>query len=125
MAPCHNDLGAEPRLVDEAGAFHGVIDWTDAALTDPSVDLGRLLRDPEPEVVEPLLERLPYDAHLHARIDLRARCVVLEDLAYGLDPGDERYWRAALERLPTVFGGPRPPDARASLTHERPAAARA
>ncbi|PXW34106.1 UNVERIFIED_CONTAM: phosphotransferase family enzyme [Williamsia faeni] len=34
---CHNDLGAEHLLIDPiSGALTGIIDWTDAALTDPA-----------------------------------------------------------------------------------------
>src|SRR5262249_21991461 len=42
----HNDLGIEHVLVARAaGAITGVIDWSDAALTDPAHDFGLLYRD--------------------------------------------------------------------------------
>ena len=42
----HNDLGIEHVLVD-AGTWNvtGVIDWSDAAIVDPAVDVGLLYRD--------------------------------------------------------------------------------
>ena len=40
----HGDLGAEHVFVDD-GRISGVIDWGDAAIGDPALDHGRLLRD--------------------------------------------------------------------------------
>jgi aminoglycoside phosphotransferase (APT) family kinase protein len=93
----HNDLGAEHVLVD-GDTVTGVIDWSDAAITDPAHDLGLLLRD---------LGTAPLDAYrasaeLRERALFHARCGLLADLAYGARTGRAAYTRnslAALERL--------------------------
>ncbi|WP_306208811.1 phosphotransferase family protein [Actinoplanes sp. RD1] len=72
----HNDLGAEHILVDAAGTVTGIIDWTDAALADPAVDHARLLRDLGPAYRDPARDE---------RALFLARCLLLEDLAYGVD----------------------------------------
>ncbi|HEY9314051.1 phosphotransferase family protein [Williamsia sp.] len=47
---CHNDLGAEHLLIDErSGVLSGVIDWTDAAFTDPARDIALICRDLGPD----------------------------------------------------------------------------
>jgi aminoglycoside phosphotransferase (APT) family kinase protein len=93
----HNDLGAEHVLVDpERGAVTGVIDWSDAALTDPAYDQGLLLRD---------LGAPPPD-ELRERAIFFARCALLEDLAYGLDTGRDDYAARSLAALPRVFREP-------------------
>jgi len=82
----HGDLGAEHVFVD-AGRITGVIDWGDAALGDPAVDRGRLLRDLGPI------------AGGGERARFYAVCTALEDLAYGLADGRERYRTNALAAL--------------------------
>ena len=69
----HGDLGAEHVFVD-AGRITGVIDWGDAAIGDPGLDHGRLLRDFGP------IGRGGERARLYAV------CTALEDLEYGLEP---------------------------------------
>lgn len=103
LVACHGDLGAEHLLVDDAAALTGVIDWSDAALTDPARDLGRLLRDLGPRAVAPLLAGPPDDPGLPARAVSFARSTLLEDLAWGHREGRPRYVRAALRRLPETF----------------------
>lgn len=105
---CHNDLGAEHLLVDgepPAVVVTGVIDWGDAALGDPAVDLARLHRDLGPAAAEAIRRRddgLIGDEDLD-RVAFYARCALLEDLAYGVRSGDERYRRAALANLARTF----------------------
>jgi aminoglycoside phosphotransferase (APT) family kinase protein len=90
----HNDLGAEHVLVDpESAAVTGVIDWSDAAITDPAYDHGLLWRDLGAEPPSALRERARFFA----------RCSVLEDLAYGLEAGRERYAARALGAIPRIF----------------------
>jgi Phosphotransferase enzyme family len=78
----HADLGAE-HILELDGTLTGIIDWSDAAITDPALDLARLYRDFGPgflsevsQVYGPLAEAMP-------RIEFFARCATLEDLAYG------------------------------------------
>jgi aminoglycoside phosphotransferase (APT) family kinase protein len=61
---CHNDLGAEHVLVDAGtNAITGIIDWTDAAITDPARDLALAYRDLGPGVFEVVLAHYssPFD----------------------------------------------------------------
>jgi aminoglycoside phosphotransferase (APT) family kinase protein len=90
----HNDFGAEHLLADPATcAITGVIDWSDAALTDPACDFGRLYRDLGPGA----LEATP--PALRARAAFYARCGVFEDLAYGLTRNESRYVNKCLASL--------------------------
>ncbi|SEF52104.1 Phosphotransferase enzyme family protein [Thermomonospora echinospora] len=103
---CHNDLGAEHILVDvRAGAVTGIIDWTDAAVTDPVHDLGLLYRDLGPEVFELVVAR--YDGGLdeagRERALFYARCGVLGDIAYGVRTGRRPYLDNALANLGHTF----------------------
>ncbi|HEY8524572.1 MAG TPA: aminoglycoside phosphotransferase family protein [Acidimicrobiales bacterium] len=103
---CHNDLGAEHLLVDPAtGALTAVIDWTDAALTDPARDLALILRDLGPAAYDRTLAHYdaPWSAADHDRAAFYARAALLEDLAYGVRTGARVYAEAALAHLPHTF----------------------
>jgi aminoglycoside phosphotransferase (APT) family kinase protein len=103
---CHNDLGAEHLLFDpEMETLTGVIDWTDAAITDPAVDFGRLYRDFGPAALKAIVAnyRAPWTAGTYERTVFFARCALLEDLAYGIHGGDRRYADAALAHLVRTF----------------------
>jgi aminoglycoside phosphotransferase (APT) family kinase protein len=80
----HGDLGAEHVFVD-AGRITGVIDWGDAAIGDPAVDHGRLMRD--------------LGVDLGERARMYAVCTALEDLAFGLETGDDLYRANAIAAL--------------------------
>lgn len=97
----HNDFGAEHLFVDDRGALTGVIDWADAALADPAVDLARVLRDFGPAVLSRVVARYPAvgDPDTRARTWFLARCMALEDLAFGITDGREAYAEAALRSL--------------------------
>ena len=96
---CHNDLGIEHILV--AGdsvtgiSVTGVIDWSDAALTDPARDYGLLYRDLGPAALPP--------AVLRDRAVFYARCSVFEDLAFGLSTGRRAYIDKSLSSLRWLF----------------------
>ncbi len=103
---CHNDLGAEHLLIDEAsGQLVGVLDWSDAALTDPCRDLGRLTRDLGLAAVERIIagSGLTWEALDRRRIEFHARLAAFEDLAHGIATGDARYLVAARASLPVLF----------------------
>lgn len=128
---CHNDLGIEHVLVSggtETGGTQtgitpagitvtsgtetsvvvtGIIDWSDAALTDPARDYGKLYRDLGPVVSPP--------AALRDRAVFYARCGVLEDLAFGLSTGNRIYTGKCLNSLRWLFParGGTPPSATA------------
>jgi aminoglycoside phosphotransferase (APT) family kinase protein len=98
----HNDLGAEHILVD-GDTVTGIIDWTDAAYTDPAFDFGLILRDLGPDGLAAALTSYPaVDDGFRQRIRGYAVCKAIEDIGYGLDSGATRYLdngRAALTRL--------------------------
>ncbi len=99
--PQHNDLGAEHILVDDAGRVTGIIDWADAALTDPARDLGSLLRDLGEDAAFRVATGLGIaltDEEV-ARIRFYARCRWIEDVAYALlDVPHRRGYLANAER---------------------------
>lgn len=100
----HNDLGAE-HLLEAGGSLTGVIDWTDAAVSDPAVDFGRLLRDFGPAFLDRAVAAYggPPDAGFGERVLFLARCGALEDLAYAAQPGREAYRSAASASLAWLF----------------------
>jgi aminoglycoside phosphotransferase (APT) family kinase protein len=102
----HNDLGIEHVLVATAtGAITGVIDWSDAALTDPAYDFGLLYRDLGPAALATALTA--YGAGdagaLCERAAFYARCSLLEDLAFGSQAGLSAYTGKSLAALPWLF----------------------
>jgi aminoglycoside phosphotransferase (APT) family kinase protein len=100
---CHNDLGAEHLLADDHHDLIGVIDWSDAAITDQAADLGRLARDLGPSVAAEVAARLGLDERSLQRAAFYARCTLIEDIAHGLQSGDHRYSRAALAHFSRTF----------------------
>ncbi|MCB7137462.1 phosphotransferase family protein [Cellulosimicrobium marinum] len=110
LRPQHGDLGAEHLLVDADGALTGVIDWTDAAVTDPARDLGRIYRDLGPEAARQVADRL--DGKLgtadEERVRFHARCAWLEDVEHGLhDPHARRAYLTNADRtFAHVFAAP-------------------
>jgi aminoglycoside phosphotransferase (APT) family kinase protein len=104
---CHNDLGAEHLLVDEtSGHLLGVLDWSDAALTDPCRDLGRITRELGAGALDRILASAGFDPPTvdRQRIEFHARLATLEDLAHGIATGDGRYLGAARRSLAPLFG---------------------
>jgi aminoglycoside phosphotransferase (APT) family kinase protein len=104
---CHNDLGAEHLLVDEtSGHLIGVIDWSDAALTDPCRDLGRLTRDLGARAVDLIIAQADFDpaALDRRRVAFHARVAALEDLSHGITSGDRRYLESARKSVGELFG---------------------
>ncbi|GAA0957974.1 aminoglycoside phosphotransferase family protein [Actinocorallia libanotica] len=104
----HNDLGIEHVLVDPATReVTGVIDWSDAAITDPAYDFGLLYRDLGPGFLDSAL--LAYRPTADGTEELRtrsvfyARCAVLEDLAYGLEPGHDKYLVKSLDAFRWLY----------------------
>ena len=101
---CHNDLGAEHILAsDDRSELTGVIDWSDAALADPAVDIGRLLRDFGFGVAEAALRRASHEETTLVRALFYARCALIEDLAYGLETSRPQYVAHALGRFDETF----------------------
>ena len=104
----HNDLGIEHVLVDPGtGRITGILDWTDAAVTDPARDLGLILRDLGPLALDAALSAYrpePDDAaRLRRRVAFLARCALLEDLAHGLATGQDAYVHKSLIGMCWLF----------------------
>ncbi|MEV4512305.1 phosphotransferase [Dactylosporangium sp. NPDC049525] len=101
----HADLGAE-HILEHDGDVTGVIDWSDAAVTDPALDFARLHRDFGPDFLAQTLHAyggLPDADDIGPRIVFFARCAALEDLAYGRDHGRSDYAQAAERSLGWLF----------------------
>ncbi|MBO3750662.1 phosphotransferase [Streptosporangiaceae bacterium NEAU-GS5] len=101
----HADLGAEHILEDD-GAITGVIDWTDAAITDPALDFARLYRDFGPGFLSDVLDAYggpPESGSFGERVTFFARCAALEDLAFGRESGRGDYTSAAERSLTWLF----------------------
>ncbi len=99
----HNDLGIEHVLVTDEATVSGVIDWSDAALVDPAYDFGLILRDLGPAALDTALGGYPAHGNLRERARFYARCTVLEDLAYGLETGLERYRAKSIDALDWLY----------------------
>ena len=100
----HGDLGAEHLLVAD-DRLSGIVDWSDAALSDPAVDFARLLRDFEAGFLDDALEAYggPPDDGFAERVLFVARCAALEDLAYGVATGRAEYSDAARASIGRLF----------------------
>lgn len=107
IAFAHNDLGIEHILVEHDTAnVCGIIDWSDAAITDPIADLGRLYRDLGPPILDGIARQDSGWAGLPStreRALFYARCLVLEDIAFGIDRRDRRYADKGLKALDWLF----------------------
>ena len=104
----HNDLGIEHVLVDPGSwTVTGIIDWSDAAIVDPAVDVGLLYRDLGPAALDAALgsyrTQLNDLATLAERAVFYARCSLFEDLAYGVRTGRDRYVHKSLAALAWLF----------------------
>jgi aminoglycoside phosphotransferase (APT) family kinase protein len=103
----HNDLGIEHVLVDPATlTVTGVIDWSDAAITDPARDFGLLLRDLGDHALTSALAAYGPSHEPDAlvrRARFHARCSLFEDLAYGLANNRPEYVTKSLAGLAWLF----------------------
>lgn len=98
----HADLGAEHILVD-GDSVTGIIDWTDAAITDPALDFARVYRDFGPTFLDDALQSYGGLAGARPRIEYYARCAALEDLSYGRRYGRKDYVDAAKRSFAWLF----------------------
>ncbi|MFC6148820.1 MULTISPECIES: phosphotransferase family protein [Mumia] len=104
----HNDLGIEHVLVDPVRAtVTGVIDWSDAAITDPAADVGRLLRDLGPTTLARAMRTYAEHGGEPDSVGPRARfyavCGLLEDLAFGVATSRPEYVDKSLASWSTVL----------------------
>jgi aminoglycoside phosphotransferase (APT) family kinase protein len=104
----HNDLGIEHVLVDPGtGTITGVIDFSDAAITDPAYDFGLIYRDLGPVALDAAMGSYCTDmtdeASLRQRAVFYARCSVFEDLAYGIEMQRDSYVENSIATLEWLF----------------------
>jgi len=101
----HNDLGIEHVLLDpDTWAITGILDWGDAAVTDPARDLGLILRDLGSSGLDAALTACGDIPGLdRRRIGFFARCALLEDVAYGLEQSRPAYVTNSLRALQWLF----------------------
>lgn len=101
---CHNDVRDYHLLVEPAtGAVTGLIDWTDAVLGDPALDLATVLTDFGTTTYERVLAgyAVPREEGLEDRVLHVARRRMVEDLAWRARTGDP----AGLERTAGILRG--------------------
>lgn len=102
----HNDLGIEHMLVDPTTwSVTGVIDRSDAALTDPARDFALVYRDLGPAGLEAATATYRPGAD-HALVDravFHARCGALEDLSYGLASRRQAHATTSLRSVAWLF----------------------
>lgn len=100
----HNDLGIEHVLVDpDTFQVTGVIDWSDAASTDPAYDFGLILRDLGTAGLNAALAAYGAAHGIAGRAPFYARCALLEDLAYGIETGNDAYVGKSVDSLARLF----------------------
>ena len=88
---CHNDVRDDHLMVDPgSGRVTGIIDWGDAVLGDPALDLATVVTDFGPAVLERVLAgyRHPREMGLTDRITWVARRRMVEDRAWRVRTGD-------------------------------------
>jgi aminoglycoside phosphotransferase (APT) family kinase protein len=81
----------------------GILDWSDAALTDPALDFARLYRDFGPAFLDQTMRSYGGLDGARPRIEYYARCAALEDFAYGQRTGREEYAAAAERSFSWLF----------------------
>jgi aminoglycoside phosphotransferase (APT) family kinase protein len=85
----------------------GIVDWSDAAITDPAYDLGLVYRDLGPAALSAALGSYRPGAddvsEIWDRAVFYARCTALEDLAHGITTGQDAYVRRSRAALDWLF----------------------
>lgn len=101
----HGDLGPAHILCQD-GRLNGVIDWSDARIGDPALDLAWCLNGVAAEVAEAVAQTYVVDAGLRERALFYHRLGPWYEVAHGLETEQSRLVTRALEgvrsRLPTA-----------------------
>ena len=101
----HGDLAAEHVLLDAAGSISGVIDWSDAMIGDPALDLAGLFHWGGAEMLSEALETYGgCGAETVARARWFAACRAVADIVFGVDEGKPDYVAAGQHAL--LHAGP-------------------
>ena len=104
----HNDLGAEHVfVVGEELTISGIIDFSDAAVSDPALDLGLVMRDLGTDAFGHALSAYAASGADMQEVGVRAlyyaRVRALEDLAFGLERNAVDYRDNALRAIDQLF----------------------
>jgi aminoglycoside phosphotransferase (APT) family kinase protein len=104
----HQDLGSEHVFVDgDDVQITGVIDFSDAAVSDPALDLGLVLRDLGRDVFPAAVAAFTAGGGdmegVAPRALFYARARALEDFAFGLEHDAEDYTRNARRAVTELF----------------------
>jgi macrolide phosphotransferase len=102
----HNDLWAEHILVDlRSGYVSGIIDWGDAAISDPAIDFAGLYTWYGESWLESVLESYPgtLDSEVISRARYLATCLAIHNITLGQDLGRPQWIKAGQEALRLVF----------------------
>lgn len=98
----HGDLAAEHILYDPSTAsIEGVIDWSEVAIGDPSVDLAGVFHWGGERFLQAVLStyRGPADEATLARARYRAGCRGIADVVFGIETGRPEYIAAGVRAL--------------------------
>lgn len=91
----HGDLGPAHILVAD-GSVAGVIDWTDAHIGDPALDLAWLLNGTQPAFAAAVAAAYGADDELRRRSMAWHRLGPWHEVLYGFDTGDDGYIASGL-----------------------------
>ena len=105
---CHNDLSIDHILVDPSTwRATAIIDWTDAAITDPAHDFALICRDLGPEALDAARDSYTSKENdgneMRERAMFVARCKVFEDLHYGMDTEADSYTDNSMAAMEWLF----------------------
>ena len=105
----HCDFAAEHVLCDPAAqTLTGIIDWSDMAVSDRSIDFAGLFHWGGEPFVDAVLSRygLPVDQAALPRARFLAVCRGVADVAFGLERGRREYIEAGIRALRLCLGRP-------------------
>lgn len=91
----HGDLGPAHILIAD-GAVSGIIDWTDARIVDPALDLAWLLNGTPEPFAAAAATAYGADGELRRRARAWHRLGPWHEVLYGLDTGDDGYVASGL-----------------------------
>jgi aminoglycoside phosphotransferase (APT) family kinase protein len=95
LALVHADLGPEHILIGD-GTISGVIDWTDARVGDPAIDLAWLLYGAPPAVAAAVAESYGVDGPTRRRARAWHRLGPWHEVLYGLGSGPDEFVASGL-----------------------------
>jgi len=102
----HNDLWAEHILVDpRSGSLSGIIDWGDAAISDPAVDFACLYTWYGEKWLEDVLAHYSGtpDTEIISRSCYLATCRAIHNIILGQDLGRPQWIKTGQEALRLIF----------------------